>query len=141
MCVYFMPSQNMPIWCMEYFELVIFKEQQTQGKFLFCQRNTHLYRKSPCVRMCSSPYQEKQDDQIPRNLSTEKGQDLNLHNNLTFVYLVHNNIPKLSLFRLQLKMVCKVVPWAISESQLLSVPGYAPCIQEVYGVINSMKQE
>lgn len=46
----------------DYFRLVIFKEQQTQGKFLFCQRNIHLYRKSPCVRMYSSPYQEKQDD-------------------------------------------------------------------------------
>ena len=28
-----MPSQNMPLWHIDYFELVVFKKQQTQEKF------------------------------------------------------------------------------------------------------------
>ena len=74
MCLYFMPSQNMLIWYMDYFELVIFKEQQTQGKLRklsinnhFCKGHLHLQGQLFLVRVFPSHFPEERDDKYFRN--------------------------------------------------------------------------
>ena len=68
-----MPSQNMSIWHMDYFELVIFKEQQTQEKLWKLTRNypfvreIYIYKGNLFVRVFPSLYLEEKDGKISRN--------------------------------------------------------------------------
>lgn len=119
---------------------------KTKYELPFCKKHLHLQGKSPFVRMSPSMYQEEKDgSKSLETLISGEGRDLNLHNNLTFLYwdfswsppATGHPQPPMFFICLWLKMAFKLVTWVGHFGELFSFVGYLSCIQEVSMLLNS----